>query len=220
MTASASLNSRRSSVRSSTAFTLLELLVTIGIIVALAALLLPLGKKVRSNAESTSCLNNLRGMGSLFQLYASDHEGNVPPLFFWDSEIAGYDSTGGRTFRCPSDRTPRQPGESRPWRSYAINPMMVNYIGAYPAYPGHEPHTGAKLLRIFHPSKMFLACEYHQVPGATSFVIGEHSGSVCGTPAGKDHGKFTSLLFVDGHVESIEKTTDQQFTEKYLFNRE
>lgn len=59
-------------------FTLVELLVVIGIIALLLSLLLPAIGQVRRRAESVACLGRLRQLGAALHLYASDHAGWLP----------------------------------------------------------------------------------------------------------------------------------------------
>ncbi len=59
-------------------FTLVELLVVIGIIAVLIAVLLPALNRAREHAKATVCLSNLRQLGLVFHLYALDNKGWVP----------------------------------------------------------------------------------------------------------------------------------------------
>jgi prepilin-type N-terminal cleavage/methylation domain-containing protein/prepilin-type processing-associated H-X9-DG protein len=59
-------------------FTLVELLVVIGIIAVLISILLPSLNKAREAANSVSCLSNLRQVGLSVQLYANQNKGVIP----------------------------------------------------------------------------------------------------------------------------------------------
>jgi prepilin-type N-terminal cleavage/methylation domain-containing protein/prepilin-type processing-associated H-X9-DG protein len=60
------------------AFTLVELLVVIGIIAAFIAILLPALMRATESARRLKCLSNLRSMGQAGQMHALDHKGHMP----------------------------------------------------------------------------------------------------------------------------------------------
>jgi prepilin-type N-terminal cleavage/methylation domain-containing protein len=60
------------------AFTLVELLVVIGIIAILIGILLPTLSRARESAKRTACLSNVRELGNAFRLYAAANKDVIP----------------------------------------------------------------------------------------------------------------------------------------------
>jgi prepilin-type N-terminal cleavage/methylation domain-containing protein len=62
-------------------FTLVELLVVIGIIAVLIGILLPVLNRAREAANSAACLSNLRQIGQALRIYANDNGDQIMPAF-------------------------------------------------------------------------------------------------------------------------------------------
>src|SRR5438067_13389718 len=60
------------------AFTLIELLVVIGIIAILAAILFPVFARARESARRSTCLSNLKQIGTSTLMYLQDYDDTYP----------------------------------------------------------------------------------------------------------------------------------------------
>jgi prepilin-type N-terminal cleavage/methylation domain-containing protein/prepilin-type processing-associated H-X9-DG protein len=76
------------SMRASSAFSLIEMLVVLSIIVILAAMLLPGLRVVRQTVNRVQCQANLRQIGVAMQGYVNDNRGIYPTCEHFD--VAGY----------------------------------------------------------------------------------------------------------------------------------
>jgi prepilin-type N-terminal cleavage/methylation domain-containing protein/prepilin-type processing-associated H-X9-DG protein len=79
------------------AFTLVELLVVIGIIALLISILMPALSKARKQALNANCMSNLRSIGQGLQIYASENKGKFPAhagggWWLWDVTVGTRDA--------------------------------------------------------------------------------------------------------------------------------
>lgn len=65
-------------IRQAGGFTLVELLVVIGIIAVLISLLMPAVQRARAQAQAVACSSNLRQLVLFCQIYSNDNKGFVP----------------------------------------------------------------------------------------------------------------------------------------------
>ncbi len=61
------------------AFTLIELLIVIVIIAIIAAILFPVFAQAREKARQTSCLSNVKQLGTAYIMYLQDYDETFPP---------------------------------------------------------------------------------------------------------------------------------------------
>jgi prepilin-type N-terminal cleavage/methylation domain-containing protein len=87
------------------AFTLVELLVVIGIITVLIALLLPVLNSARERARRIMCASNLRQIGIALHIYANDNKGMYPRTLYVPGMNPHAWQAGGSTFSSPNQVT-------------------------------------------------------------------------------------------------------------------
>lgn len=196
------------------AFTLVELLVVIGIIGVLAAMLLPVLERARREAGRTTCLANLKNLGLGFTFYANDWDGfypaaedpvSVDPYYWlwmgrgWRGLVMPYLSASTGVLFCPSDPTEPQKWESTSYGySMALyhSPEQINAMTHMSkTYSDPQPAVRQRVATVRYPSRKCLAAEW----------LSNHD------PVDGDAGWWCwvgtrNVLFCDGHVLYVPAT--------------
>ncbi len=209
------------------AFTLVELLVVLGIITVLIGILLPALARSRAVAQRTVCLNNLRQMAIVAQAYVNENQGRYPSAQF----LSG-DFLTSFCWDLTTVFTPGQPLKVVPGLLWRTNdPLKVQQCPTYEgaANWGVDPYTGynynvsyvghgqgeaieapAKATSIRHPVETALFGDGQWADGANKFMRapfpnpGDASfdGRYAGTQGFRHLGK-TNVAFCDGHGDSL-----------------
>lgn len=203
--------------KASRAFTLVELLVVIGIIALLIGLLFPVLTSVRRLAVRTACLSQMRQIGTAMILYTQQNQGLLPRSSHsaialhcppWGRSLmplmgyGDYISPGGGPrwkalfetglYRCPADDRQGQ----NLW-SYGKNV----YFELSAAETGGK--TWWKITQVPQPSRTIIFCELRTTPGADHVMANYWPMGAEPEVDTRRHGDAENYLFVDGHAEAM-----------------
>lgn len=197
-------------------FTLLELLVVIGIIALLIGMLVPALSRARGQASTTACLSNLRQLVIAASIYSQQNSGRYPVARWgsdsWDFSIVAGRAVPGLLWRGQANmriqQCPGFDGKSNtffdPYTGYNYN---TSYIGHG---QGETVETPAKLVQVRQPSRTALFGDGEYYNGANKFMRAPfpHAGDLslstraAGTQGFRHRGR-TNVAFCDGHAETL-----------------
>jgi prepilin-type N-terminal cleavage/methylation domain-containing protein/prepilin-type processing-associated H-X9-DG protein len=186
-------------------FTLLELLVVVAIIAALAAMLFPFIGSVMERARSAKCSNFLHQIGTAAIRYAGENDTKLPATSHqrrsgvrsWTITLQPY-APARLCFRCPCDENTER------LYSYAMNDFLT------PNPAGAPELDVARLSRLEHPRQTVLFVE---ASAAYENIDHLHLSDYLGRAippevfsrqvAVQRHGGAANYVFADGHVQTV-----------------
>jgi prepilin-type N-terminal cleavage/methylation domain-containing protein/prepilin-type processing-associated H-X9-DG protein len=189
-------------MRTPRAFTLVELLVVIGIIGLLIGILLPTLSRARAASNRTACAAQLRDIGHAFTMYMNDSRNKLPRVNTMPSMVPPpadnppsavqvlqpYIKGATNVWRCPADiiRKP-SPGSpagfdtyfDREGLSYQYNPMLSSSNAGMPLEKTdyYQRYHSLQLVVIFYDYEPFHGKAGK--PGSTNYLFADsHVGDM------------------------------------------
>ena len=198
------------------AFSLVELLVIIACIAVLAGILIPVVNTVREKSRTTQCANNMRQLGTAFNLYVAENNMRVPNqptgvvapgnnVTYWE-RLAPY--TGFTGEMRASDEAARG--------SVMHCPNHTEWEGAFSYFANRylfTPSDDIRVNRIERPSEKILFYEVHT---RMQWAIASYYGGGTGKPpyfpffTHHAHKGGSNFVFVDGHVEFTDESLNYE----------
>ena len=228
------MNSRQSLVSPRrSAFTLIELLVVIAIIAILAAILFPVFAQARESARRTSCLSNLKQLGTSTIMYVQDYDETFPTVYNGGGtcshaeyvELYSYmknmnimqcpdgANTGGTIEGCTvtSGEIPAQSPSFHTHYGYNWGPLIYAGGGLHgPVMPAPSGvgnyQSGAAIAALVAPADVFVFSDSYDTYRPTNGMewILDSYPSTNGSQGSIRHGGKFNFAFADGHAKMVQ----------------
>jgi prepilin-type N-terminal cleavage/methylation domain-containing protein/prepilin-type processing-associated H-X9-DG protein len=213
------------------AFTLVELLVVIGIIAVLVAILLPALSRARASANTAKCLSNMRNMQVAHWMYVNDHKGRLVQAGLshgghTSSEPVAWVTTLQPYFqdhllhRCPADHSPHWPGQGTPVpgtapqqfrrTSYGINNFLDHHLCPWggPYLKINQVRSPAATVQFVEMTEVgeFAGADHPHVENWAGNAPVQAARHLATSVHGGPRQSWTSVAnygFLDGHAETL-----------------
>src|SRR6267142_959272 len=210
--------------RSGTAFTLIELLIVIAIIVILASLLLPVLGRAKESSRAVVCANNLRQFSLAASTYGNDNKGQFPYFRDWLYTRTG-DLTSGKlypyltskaVYMCPTDKMDLASNRRMP----AVTPPGGGLFTGTHAPRDYSYAMNCGLCHESDPAK-FISATRTLLFMEANLATNDYSGQVGPTIATRTlsvrHNSRGYLVFSDLHLEKVKVAAADQMEKSKRF---
>jgi len=205
------------------AFTLLELLTVIAVILVLAALLLPVLSKAKTESQRARCISNLRKVSMAIRMYADDNKDVLPrpgqpsrgsdlvwiafrPMVQIYVGIHSQPSPNDKVFVCPADKfsvewTTEPPHQGGPIYENTITHATTNFTSYM--------FNGCNTMRTNHPLPGIAGARLGSLQNPARTVLVAEGSAFGGFSWHKPHKELlfrdslNEVGYVDGHVEFV-----------------
>jgi competence protein ComGC len=170
-----------------TAFTLIESLVTLGILILLLGLLLPMLRGGYAQAQRTACASNLRQIGLGLISYRKDHDGAIP-----DVQTLPVDKRAPTIMSVLADHVP----VADVWRCPADAELFDELGTSYEYFLGfYLAMTEAR--RLNAETRKYALLKFLEDNPSVAYILSDAEDVHFGGP----DGVARQSLFLDGHVD-------------------
>jgi prepilin-type processing-associated H-X9-DG protein len=203
------------------AFTVVELLTVIGILVVLFAILLPVLSRARAGARNATCVTHLSEIGKAARMYADDCDRTIVPA---RTAVTAFGTVGitwcvllqpylnsEKILICAEDKSPQTVAQSTDLpHSYGIN-----YNLAYNTLWGAYPFV-ASMSQIQRSSDVIL---FFELLGSARAMGSAYTSYGTSRVDARHHGRG-NFVFLDGHVKGYrpDQVRNQLYWDPFVNN--
>lgn len=207
-------------IRRTAAFTLIEALIVAAILAVLAVLSVGVAGKIGERGKAMQCIHNLRHNSTLIHAALADHQGT---LAYYDRRFPGYDglwwykmylSSGlhaeafSKTMSCPSEPSPRRLTMTGGRGVITLGYRYNRRAGYHDGTSVSATYPIVNLSRHPSPARVPIMADGSNSPSDNALAFDEWVhvyASHGGSEHGRSLGHYGHVLFLDGHVERIDK---------------
>jgi len=177
-------------------FTLVELLVVIGIIALLISMLLPALKNAQKQAQSVQCKSNLRQVMTSLIMYANENKGHMFPYRAGAGQYKAGKSWGIYVFKPAEMNPPQMRCPSDPEPMYEHSYILNDHIRLHEIRYGSTKGVSASEIIVIGEKKSDVPDYYMNLRDYATKVERFRHGLFLGS----------NYAYLDGHVDTKEPT--------------